>query len=234
MRRHVILWFVSALLLRAMGSANAQEAGILLSVKGNITTASRLFPNANSISGFERADFLPLENSFGFGAEVRYVISQTQLALGLSAEYIRAKSDPASAGLSGVPVEDGYRVVPVELTGYFLIPVSGPAFGLYMGGGCGAYFGRRIYRIGDVEAQTLQSGTGFGIHVLGGMSYKFTEWFALELEMKFRDVQFESTDRFPVSRISYNGRVVNIDPEPRYSRVRTDGVVFQLGTALIF
>ncbi len=216
-----------------MSIANAQEAGILVSVKGNLTTTSRLFPKANSISGIERADYLSIENSFGIGAEVRYVISRTQLALGVSVEYIRAKSDPAPAGLSGIPVEDGYRVFPIELTGYFLIPVSGPAFGLYMGGGCGAYVGRRIYRIGDVEAQTVQSGTGFGIHVLGGMSYKFSEWFALELEMKFRDVQFESTDKFTVSRINYNGRVVNLNPEPRYSRVRTDGVVFQLGTALI-
>lgn len=233
MKRHVIR-FVPTLLLLLISDAGAQEASILVSIKGNLTTASRLFPNANSTSGFERADYFPLENSMGFGVEVRYVIPQTQLAFGISSEYIRARVDKTSNSQSGVPVEDGYRVVPVELTGYFLIPVSGPSFGLYMGGGCGAYFGRRLYRIGDVEAVALNSSTGFGIHVLGGMSYRFTDWFALELEMKFRDVQFESTDRFTVSRINYNGRVVNINQDPRYSRVRTDGVVFQLGTAFNF
>lgn len=233
MKRRVIR-FVPLLVVLLMGKAGAQEEGIVVSIKGNITTASRLFPSANSTSGFERADYFPLENSFGAGVEVRYVVPQTQLAFGVSSEYIRARVDETTSSLSGVPVEDGYRVVPVELTGYFLIPVSGPSFGLYMGGGCGAYFGRRLHRIGDVEATAVNSSTGFGIHVLGGMSYRFTGWFTLELEMKFRDVQFESTDRFTVSRINYNGRVVNISQEPRYSRVRTDGVVFQLGTAFTF
>ena len=128
-------------------------------------------------------------------------------------------------------MEDGYRAIPVELTGYFMIPFSTKKVGIFIGGGAGLYFGKRTYRLAGVEAPVVESSPGFGIHVLAGLSYSFTPWISLVGEMKFRDLQFTSSNAFSVPQITYNGAVITVGQEPFASRVNTDGIVFQLGVA---
>ena len=230
----MILFSGAILFLAALpATVKAGDTNFSVSLKGNFTTGSQLFPNPNSPDEIKRAQFFPIEDFFGYGVEVQYKIPETNLAVGLSADYIRATTT-RSTGLLAVPVKDGYRVIPIELTGYFNIPVSGPTFGVYMGGGAGAYFGRRIYEIADVQAQTTDVGHGFGIHVLGGVKYRFTDWFGLNVEMKFRDLQFKTTNQFSTSSVMYNGNTVLLPQGPLASRVHTDGVIFQLGTTFSF
>ena len=217
-------------------SSHAQDRVFTISAKVNYTTGSRLFPNPNSPNPIERGEYVPIENFFGYGIDLKYLFPESNLALGFSAEYIRVVK-PQEIRLSpsrSIPAEDGYRVIPLELTAYFFIPISGPTFRVFMGGGGGAYIGRRFYRIADVEAGSVAEGHGFGIHVLGGVAYQFNDWFSLTGEMKFRDVQFTSTNAFPVPRVVYNGIVVNVQQSPFESSVRTDGIVFQLGAAVSF
>jgi hypothetical protein len=210
----------------------AQGHGISVAFKGSLTTASRVFTDPNSSDAFRRSQFFSLEDFFGYGVEVRYQLPETNVAIGLSADYIETtigQSIPLSTSKS-VPVEDGYRVIPLELTGYFLIPVSGQTFGVFMGGGVGGYFGKRVYKLGETEALTTDAGLGFGIHVLGGLSYRFTEWFSLSAEMKFRDLQFQTTNQFAASSAMYQGMPISVNRAPFDARVHTDGVIFQLGT----
>ncbi len=216
-------------------AARAQDNELTVILKGSFTTGSELYPNPNSTDPLERASSFSLEDIPGFGVELRYSLPQINLAFGLSADYLRATVPTTVPNLPvDVPAEDGYRVIPVELTGYFILPFSGQAFSVYMGGGGGAYFGRRIYRIAGVEALPLHEGTGFGIQVLGGVRYRFSEWFSLCAEMKFRDVQFDGTNAFPVAWVDYQGTVVNLSRDLLYSRVHADGVVFQIGTMFGF
>ena len=217
-------------------SLRAEERLFSIGLKGNFTTGSQLFPTPNSTDPFQRSQFFSIEDFFGTSVELKYFFPESNLAIGLSADYIRTTASQSLriSSTQSIPVDDGYRVIPVELTGYFQIPVSGPTFGVYMGGGGGVYFGRRIYRIGGVEAPAIDEGHGFGIHVLGGLSYQFTEWFALNAEMKFRDLQFESTNRFSSSQIIYNGTIIRVSDAPFASRVHTDGIVFQIGTVFRF
>lgn len=214
----------------------AQENGISIALKGSLTTASRVFTDPNSPDAFQRSQFFSLEDFFGYGVEVRYQLPETNIALGLSADYIETTighSIPLSTSKS-VPVEDGYRVIPLEMTGYFIIPVSGQTFGVFMGGGVGGYFGKRLYKLGDTEAPTTEEGHGFGIHVLGGLSYRFTAWFSLNAEMKFRDLQFQTTNQFATSTALYKGMPITVSRAPSAARVHTDGVVFQLATVFRF
>jgi hypothetical protein len=214
----------------------AEDKFFSVAFKGNLTTNSQLFPNPNSPDELQRAQFFSLKDIWGIGIEVRYRFPETDLALAISADYLRT-TQGSSIRLSGnrrIPVEDGYRVVPVELTGYFLIPISGESFGVYMGGGGGAYFGRRIYRIGDVEAPSVDQGVGFGIHVLSGVSYRFSGMISVVAEMKFRDLQFSSVNQFSAPTIQYGSTVVPVSTEPFESRVHTDGIVFQVGVVLAF
>jgi len=222
------------LLLGLPAIAAAEERPFSLSIKGNFTTGSQLFPNPDSPDDFQRAEYFPIEDFFGYGIELKYQIPETNLAIGFSADYIRTTTSQSIGQGLAIPVKDGYRVIPVEVTGYFIIPVSGPTFGIYMGGGGGAYFGRRIYEIAGVEAQTTDQGHGFGIHVLGGLSYRFTEWFSLSGEMKFRDLQFKTTNQFSVKQALYHGSVVTLPQDSFAARVHTDGVIFQLGASLSF
>ncbi len=222
--------------LLSVAEARAQEQRFSVALKANLTTASRVFTNPSSPDAFQRSQYFPLEDFFGYGLEVRYQLPETNIALGLSSDYIRTTIDQSIriSTSKSVPVEDGYRVIPVEFTGYFLIPVSGPTFGVFMGGGVGVYFGRRLYKLGETEAPTVNLGHGFGIHVLGGMSYRFNEWFALNAEMKFRDLQFQTSNQFASSKVTYNGTIINVSQAPFDARVHTDGVVFQLATVFNF
>ena len=229
----MITLFLCAMLFAGLHPASAQESGFSVALKGNLTTASQLFPNPNSADDFSRAQFFAIEDFFGYGIEVRYQIPETHLAAAVSADYIHARLD-RTIGSPPVPAKDGYRVIPVELTGYFIIPVSGPTFGVYMGGGVGAYFGHRVYEVAGVEARTTEPGQGFGIHVLGGVSYHINEWFGFHFEMKFRDLQFKTSNQFSTASTIYNNTFVMLPQGPFASRVHTDGVIFQIGTSVRF
>jgi opacity protein-like surface antigen len=235
MMGRVVALFVVGVLTMA-SSTWAQERSFSVALKASLTTASRLFTDPSSQDVLQRSQYYALEDFFGYGVELRYQLPETHLALGLSAEYIETTISHSMflSTTKSVPVEEGYIAIPVELTGYFLIPVSGHTFGVFMGGGVGGYFGKRIYKLGDTEAATTRPGHGFGIHVLGGLSYRFTEWFSLSAEMKFRDLQFQTTNQFATSLATYQGMPITVSRAPKDARVHTDGVIFQLGTVFNF
>lgn len=214
----------------------AQEPLFSVVAKANLTTAARLFLNPNASDAYARAQSVSFTDFFGYGAEVRYHIPGTTLAVGLSADYIVSSDTRTIAGTAqrSVPVEDGYRVLPVELTGYFRIPVTDGRFGVYIGGGLGAYFGEREYSVAGLSATATERHPGFGIHVLGGVQYQLTEWFTLSAEMKFRDAQFEATNSFAVPSVRYGDILVTLPQKPFASSIQTDGMVLQLGAAYSF
>jgi hypothetical protein len=124
--------------------------------------------------------------------------------------------------------------VPIDLTAFFIIPISGPSIQVFMGGGAGAYVGERIYSLAGVEAAPVDARTGFGIHVLGGASYRLSELLAITGEMKFRDLQFDATNAFTTPRIVHEGRVIEVSTEPFHSTIQTDGIVLHLGVSFSF
>ncbi len=224
------------LCLAAAGSAAAQEQPWMVILKGTVTTSSQLFPNPNSSDPAARAQSYELNAAFGYGAELRYFIPDAHVALGLSAEYLQATLDhPIVTANTGevIPVSDGYTVVPVEFTGYFLIPFSGPTFGVYMGGGAGIYLGRREYSVGTVASTPGSVSAGAGIHVLAGVSYHPFPRLSFLGEMKFRDLQFNTSNSFPGTHVIYQGVAVPVTAANEAS-VHTDGVIFQLGMGFSF
>jgi hypothetical protein len=236
MVRRFLVTAVQGVLLTAVpaGQLICQDGGLSVILKGNYTTSSEIFLNPNAADAFSRSQSFLVEGAFGYGLEVRYRMPGSMIAIGASVEYLEASVDRtvAIAFREGVPVQDGYRVIPVEVTGYFVIPVSTRTFQLYIGGGIGAYIGERTFSLAGVEAPTVDSQPGFGIHVVAGVGYGINDWFSIIGEMKFRDLQFQSTNDFPASRIQYGGAVLNVNSEPFESKVHTDGIVFQLGAAL--
>lgn len=235
--RAALLFVAGVMCLIFSGTLTAGDKNFSIALKGSLTTGSQLFPNPNSTSAVQRAEFFSLKSIWGYGVEVRYRFPETDLAVGISADYLRI-TEPQNpiSGPNGMraPVQDGYRVIPLEVTGYFIIPISGETFGVYMGGGAGTYFGRRIYRIGNTEARTVDAGNGFGIHVLSGISWRLADFISLNAEMKFRDLQFNSTNQFSSSPILYGSLPVQVSTQPFESRVHTDGMIFQFGAVIDF
>lgn len=206
-----------------------------VSILSSITTSSKLFTNPNARDEFLRGEYSPIDGVPGLGADVRTEFPSIGLVLGVSVEYLR-KHTPGSVpnAPSPIPVEDGYTAVPVELTGYFRIPVGGSAVDFYIGGGMGAYFGERDYRYAGVRAVTLSRKFNTGIHVLSGVEYRLTGSLGLRSELKFRTVELESVQSFPGQATVWNGTTVPLPAEPQPSRIQTDGMNLSLAVVYHF
>src|SRR5512140_3825448 len=228
--------FALGLMAGVVRQAPAQDRPWTIGIIGNLTTSSQIYVDPKSSDPVERSRYVDLTDFFGFGVEVKYDIPDTRVGIGLSVERLHVRqSEPLLVSQSDViPVEDGYDVVPVELTGYFTIPASGNTVAIFMGGGVGVYYGHRVYSTAGLDAPLVDSRPGFGIHVCTGVSFRFAGAFSVLAEMKFRDLQFESTNRFPVSRTTYQGSEVVLPAGSLDSNVHTDGITFQIGTTFSF
>ena len=223
------------LVVCGVSAAPAQERNYSITTFGAFTTTSKLFPSANSPDEFTRGQFLPLDDIFSFGLEFRREIRAIRVQIGLSVEYVTTSeiiNVPDS--LIAVPVRDGFRAVPVELTGYFVIPFSGDKIQLFMGAGAGAYPGVRTYDYAGAEAIVVSRTIGVGIHVVSGVEYVLNDILSLRSVIKFRDVQFESVNRFTKFTTTYNGSSIALTQEPLSSRINIDGMVATLGIVIRF
>ena len=243
MARRFGVW-VCLLILGVMEQLQAQESpgqGRLFSVivKGNITTSSQISPDPAAADPLllaqPDAGRYTLDSYYGYGVEVRYRFSESNVAIGLSSDYIQTSLDRSFQPARGaaIPAHDSFTMIPVELTGYFIIPASTRVVEIIMGGGVGTYFGRHAFRMGNTNADPVSMKPGFGIHVLGGVGYKFADRFSLTAEMKFRDLQFKSVNAFAGKTIIYNGVRITI-PQQLDENIHADGMVFQLGAAFSF
>ena len=217
---------------RITAQTDDQPLGLILS--GILSTGGDLVPDPSSSGTLLRQAPPSLGTGFGYGVELRYRLPSSNIAVGLSLDHSSAsvssttRSSTASAR-QAYPVEDGYRAYAAEITGYFYIPVGGPSLSLFMGGGCGGYWGERVFRMAGVEAPVTGSIPGFGIHVLGGAGYRIFPHTSVLFTMKFRELQFESTNAFAVSRISYGSSTIQVGTAPFSARVQANSVLFSLG-----
>ena len=223
------------LTLLVSAAAPGQESSFNLEIFGSFTTSSKLFPHANDPDELNRSFFLELDNIFHTGIELRRSITSQGIQIGLGAEYVQKTeviNVPASSG--NIPARDGYRVIPIELTGYFQLPIGNETIHVYIGGGGGLYFGTRFYEFASVGAPAIDKKPGFGIHVLSGLEYSLNRSFSLRSEIKFRDVQFESVNQFSQATVTYNSSTITLDQTPFSSRFNIDGMTLRLGLAYHF
>lgn len=208
-------------------------------MRGSYTTTSKVFFNPDAPSAFERNRFFAVDDVFGLGLDVRRDIAYN-LRFGISVEHISASSAliqyvrDRNGQVFQLHLDDGYRLIPVEFSIYFLIPFSSERVKVYMGGGMGLYFGGRKVEAAGITTETLEMSTGFGIHVMSGVDYILTPILALRGELKFRDPQVESTSRFPDGPVEYEGRTILFDQRPFRSRINLDGITFNVGAVLRF
>ena len=232
--RHAFVYML-VVVCTPLVSLVAQERGYSFIGFGAFTTSSKLFPDPNNSDEFIRARFLGIDDIFSGGIELRRDIASLRTQISLSVEYLQ-KSETVIVPVSSVqvPVKDGFRAIPIEITGRFLIPFSEEHLQITIGGGIGVYLGNRIYEFPGAAAPTVERTMGFGIHITSGIEYFLNSTFSLCSDIKFRDVQFETVNQFSQPLIVYSGTVVQLPQEPMTSRMNIDGMTVTIGLAFHF
>ena len=224
------------LLLASPYAVCAQERLSSLALPGSLTTSPKLYPHPDSPDDLTLGQFLQLSAAAGIGADYRRYIPDLRLWLGVAAEYI---TNPSAVPLPHdntrtIDVRDGYIVVPVELSAYLPIPVGGPDVLWTIGGGGGAYFGRRSSAFGSAASVTLGATPGYGIRVLSDVEYPLSPLLALRTEAKFRSIHFDSVDDFPDRTTVAGGVRASTPSGDLHSRVIADGMTVSLQSVCRF
>ncbi len=218
-------------------NAPARLAGevISLAVKGSYTTNTRFLYNVDRLDSFLDDKYFSV--NFGIGFDVRWRAYGDDILVGVNVEKIKTVEQTSRIIQSGsleyrIPIQEGFVTYPVEFSGYFVIPFSSEDVRMYLGGGVGWYFGERLYSIAQVNASTLNSPSGFGIHVLTGVDVRLLPRLAIRGELKFRDPQFDSVNQFDASSATYGGMRILLDQSQTKTRINLNGITYGLGLVI--
>ena len=233
MRRFPVLVMA---LLGAAGMVQAQPSEWFLGValRGSYTTTSKVFYNPDSPTPEIRNEHNIFDNIYGGGVEVRLQNLSDNYFFALTIEYLSklheqnqlvALSNPPRT----LPVTDGFQIIPVELGLNMFIPLGSEKVRLAMGGGLGAYLGKRIFSVARVDARQLKQAVGYGIHVESSFDYRVSSRFSVRGEMRFRDPEILTESRFDESTVQYNGTIVAFPNDPFKSRINVNGLTFSFG-----
>ncbi len=239
MNHSLKILLVMLLLSSVYLQAHSQEYRRSITFKGLYTTTSRLFTNPEGEDEIARSRHNSLDHIFGYGFDVRHEIPGLQLTLGLSVEYLEKSGDFFTVYTDGddrffIPTVDGYRVLPIELTGYFTVPFSSERLRFYIGGGAGIYIGERLYEIAGVNAEPDTRTIYPSIHVISGIDYYIFHRTAIRAELKFRDPDIETKNTFTDSVVNYGGREFPLPEGAVPGRINVDGMVFMIGLVFSF
>jgi hypothetical protein len=210
-----------------------------IGVYGFYTTSASIFLNPNAPDIVLRNSSFDIEDIFNPGMDIRYRVSEP-LILALGFEYINVTETAPNLNvfLDGsivtIDVEDGFQLIPIEFTAYYLLPFSTVGFKFLMGGGLGYYIGDFIRKVGDAEVTSVQEDISIGIHVSVSMDYVPINDVTVRFQMKFRDPQFTVTNNYNQSEVEYEGHVIILPEESFDTKVNVDGITFMLGAAVQF
>lgn len=233
----IIVFFLVVIPFNLSAQINGKNFSI--TVNAVYTTSAKIYLNPNSSDILLRNSSFPIGSFMNPQVELRFKPFE-DIFFGLSTEYMRKTSIGNNLTVFArnrtvtIPVEDGFKLIPIEFTAYYLLPFSSELFHFVMGGGAGYYFGEHIRKFGDAEVTNAGRKFAYGIHVILSMDYFIRSNFSLRGEMKFRDPQFRVTNKYNKSEANLNGEIINITQKTFDSKINIDGVSFILGVAFHF
>lgn len=219
--------------------AQTDSANVGIAVNAVYTTSAEVFLNPNSSSPEVRNRSTTFEDIWSPALDVRYRFS-TEFLLGLNVEYIsKTLFLPNLTAFIGnqvfiFEVEDGFRVLPIELTAYYHFPFSTEDFKFMMGGGLGYYIGEFIRQFQDVELEITQRKFALGLHVSASMDYVIIPNIAARFEMKFRNPQYTVSSKYSKTQVIYQGNVIDLPESAFDTKIDIDGLTFILGFVFSF
>ena len=234
-----IYTFTITLVMFSSGFAQFNEHNFGLSINGAYTTSAEIFLNPNSSDLTIRNSSFELTDIFSPSIDFRYKLAR-QFIVGLSVEYVnKTKTAPnlnvfIGSQVVAINVEDGLRVLPVELSAFYLFPFSNEEFIFLMGGGIGYYRGEFTRKVSDAELSLTSRKIAIGIHVMTSMDYMLLENLSFRFEMKFRDPQYNVTNKYTKTEVEYNGTTIQLTEENFETKVNINGITFVLGAVFHF
>lgn len=217
----------------------SNEKKFSIALNGIYTTSAKIYLNPNSSDILLRNSSFPLENIFNYGIDIRYHYIE-EILFGISSEYMSksamGRNITVFAGNKTVtiPVDDGFRMIPVELSAYYLLPFSTETFRFIMGGGIGFYFGEHTRTFGDATVENAGRKFAYGLHVIISADYMLGNNISIRGEMKFRDPQFRVTSRYNKTDVQYQGSTIRLGSDTFESKINVDGVTFIAGAVFYF
>lgn len=203
------------------------------------TTTARVYLYPNSSDVTLRNDYFLLKDIFNPALDIRYRLADP-LIIGLNIERMRKTAVGPNLNVffgtstASVNVEDGFSLIPIELSLYYILPFSTERFKFLMGGGGGYYIGEHIRKFVDAEIENVERKAAYGIQVSVSMEYLLRSNIAILTEMKFRDPQFSLKSKYTKDTVIYQGSTVHLTQEVFDSKINVDGVTFILGMAINF
>ncbi|MCF8259923.1 MAG: hypothetical protein K9J12_04060 [Melioribacteraceae bacterium] len=237
MKRNFLIFVFLFSVNIAYGQFNGKNYSI--SASYSYTTTAKLFLYPNSSDQILRNQFSPLEDMFSYVFEFRYKLLDP-LFVGVRSGYMKKTSEFESVYLGSpigvIPVKttDGFVLIPVEISAYYVLPFSTDNFKFFMSGGLGFYFGEHVREIRGVTASNEKSEIDFGIQVGVGTEYLIFDFLSAKFEMFFRDPQYELTSKYSGDIIRANNAVYRIPKETFDSKVNVNGVAFSIGISYQF
>ncbi len=217
----------------------AEEGDFIICLRTTYTTSARIYLLPQSSSEIFYNNYSSLSGIMSYGGEIRYHIPSTIVELGIGTEYLSITRNGQFSIVTGnqvylLPTEEKFSMIPIELSAYIVLPFGEPRFHITMGGGTGFYLGNRTWHMADIDAPVEKTPFGFGIHVQTGIDYVLTKNLAFRGEIKFRDPQFEATNRSDRMIVHYQGKNLPLEQTEFFSRINVDGIAFTIGIVYYF
>ncbi len=224
----IFIFFVSRQL-----SAQNNLKDVSISVTYSYTNVAKMFLYPHATSVLLRESYVPFNDIFSYAGELRYTLTESVI-LGLRVEYMKETEFGRNLTDPRFIVEDGFEIIPVELSAYYYLPFSTQDFKFFMGGGFGVYFGKHLRKFGDATLEKVSQKFAYGIQVQVGMDYLITDFLSTRFEMRFRDPEVEVTSKYSQEIVKYNDLLLQLDTNNFDTRINVNGVTFTLGMAINF
>ncbi len=236
--KHLPIIFIIVSLCAVSSYSQYGTNSFLVNFNANYTTTAKIYLNPYSSDIDVKNRYLNVEDIFSPSIDIRYKLSE-EIIIGLSSEYLKSdvNADLSAIGPNGivsVVVKEGYDLIPIELSAFYLLPFSTEHFKFQLGGGLGYYIGNRFKKFGDASVSTVKREFAFGIQAITTCDFLINEFLSVRGEMKFRDPEFELHSKYDNTTINYDGIQIKIPKQEFDSKVNIDGITFTLGIGLSF
>jgi outer membrane protein W len=214
------------------------EKRLSIGINGVYTTTAQIYLNPNSSDPIIRNKSFEITDIFNPAIDIRYRITD-EIILGLGTEYMKATSGGGNITvISGnltrnIEIIDGFLLIPIELSGYYILPFSTEKFKFLMGGGGAYYYGKHIREFGNASVSSVSQDVAYGVQVSISMDYMIRNDITIHSEMKFRDPQFKLVSEYDNQEVNYNGTSIFIEQKTFDSKINVDGVTFILGVSFL-
>ncbi len=210
-----------------------------IGVNAAYTTTAKIYLYPNSSDVVLRNTSFPLTDIFNPAIYFKYKVSDG-IIIGLNTEFMTKTATGKNLTVftgnktETIDVQDGFRLIPIELSIYYLLPFSMERFKFLMGGGIAYYYGQHIRNFGDAGVTSSETQIAYGVQVSVSMDYLLTDNVSVHTGMKFRDPKFTVKNIYTKKDVKYNGSTLTLAQDSFVSKINVDGVTFVVGLAYSF